>query len=407
MSLLCCTINGVEVNCEAGTSILEAARSAGISIPTLCYLEGINKLGGCRLCVVEIEGMPRPIPACVTPVKDGMRITTQSAALRDSRRQAMDRLCRQHRMDCEYCPDYTFCELHAAIRALGMDDRPYSEVYHERRADDSSRCLIRDSSKCIRCRRCVSTCKVLGIDAIGELFKSENSPGMRRILLAQTSCVGCGQCVKSCPTGALFVLDETDLLWRAQNNKKKIIMGIMPESATGIGRFFGEKTEKNELEKLAAVCKKTGAAEVFDLSGLAEAAVRELPSNTTEATFCPAHIFPDTIHTRPLEAIFDQMVRERFGASEEVFTVFVSGCTATKQSHVSNAVLTTTELFQWIQRACVSRFTTFDVWRKTIGVEVEKLAPQTETMRSCALKLLCPGGCRNGGGQFRTKGFQK
>ena len=123
MSSIRCQINGTEILCESSMTILEAARNAGIHIPSLCYLKDINKAAACRMCVVAVEGMPRLMPSCVTLVKEGMVIETETEEVKASRKESLDLICKHHRMDCEYCPNYTFCELHALLREEGIDDR--------------------------------------------------------------------------------------------------------------------------------------------------------------------------------------------------------------------------------------------------------------------------------------------
>ena len=144
-----CKINGQTVTFQDGATILETARQAGIDIPTLCYIKDLNRPAACRMCVVEIEGMAKLMPACVTKAQDGMVVQTESEKVIASRKKTLDLMCQNHRMDCEYCPNYTFCELHALLRRYGVDDRPYSQVYHERNADESSPCIVRDTSKCV------------------------------------------------------------------------------------------------------------------------------------------------------------------------------------------------------------------------------------------------------------------
>lgn len=429
MSTIRCNIDGREVSCEAGCTVLEAAKAVGIDIPTLCYFKDLNKLGACRVCVVEIEGMPRLMPSCMTQVKDGMVVHTESERVIEARRQTVDLLCKHHRMDCEYCPHYTFCELHAVIRKLGMDDRKYNEVYQERNADESSRSIVRDYSKCIRCRRCVSTCKAQGVEAIGALRRAEGTIIGTLVPMIQTNCIGCGQCVRNCPTGALFVKDDTDELWRAQNRKKKIVFGIAPETAANIGRFFGAKEDKDEFGRLTAICRKAGAHEVFDITGVRQAALNELADEIQRQTergearvtvsLCAAEKHREVIDEAVLfgrspESVFTEAAERffsRHGVSrDELFLVYVSPCTAAKREHDCDAVLTTTELFQWFQRACVSRFTTLDVWQKAQPEEPVKLFEGLESrVDEAKIEMLtaCPGGCKNGGGQFRAKAYQK
>lgn len=429
MNTIRCNIDGREISCEAGTTVLEAARGAGIDIPTLCYFKDLNKLGACRVCVVEIEGMPRLMPSCMTQVREGMVIHTESDRVLEARRQTVDLLCKHHRMDCEYCPHYTFCELHAVVRRLGIDDRKYSEVYQERNADETSRCIVRDYSKCIRCRRCVSACKAQGVEAIGALRRAEGTIIGTLVPMAETNCIGCGQCVRNCPTGALFVRDDTDALWRAQNQKKKIVFGIEPETAANIGRFFGAKAEANELGRLTAVCRKAGVYEVFDLTGLRQAALNELAGQVARmkangqdpviVSLCPAEKHreeqaEDVLFGRGAETVFAEAAAAHFRrlgiGREELFLVYISPCTAAKREHDCDAVLTTTELFAWFQRACVSRFTALDVWQKAQPERAVRLFENVDVrLDEADIRLLsaCPGGCRNGGGQFRAGAFQK
>ena len=458
MSTVSCKINGCEIICEAGMTILEAARAAEIGIPTLCYLKDVNKAGACRMCVVEITGMPRLMAACTTVITEGMEIFTESEKVIASRKTTLDLLCKRHRMDCEYCPDYMYCELHTLLRKYGLDERKYSQVYHLRNADESSASIVRDPSKCIRCRRCVSTCKNQGVEAIGVLNRAAGTVTGAVMPMADTTCIGCAQCVKNCPTGALSVRDETDLLWRAHNEKKKIILGIIPETALNIGMFFGKKEPENEMGRIVAVAKKIGVDAVYDLSGIgtmaaaaAGEAIRErqkVTDNAVLATACPGimHYFKDNsslVKIKTNEELFFQLITEEYeraGVSrEQLFIVFVSPCAAVKREHICDAVLTTTELFQWMLRACVSRFTLRQIWEKaepaaaqTLKVLEEKntvmdLKTSLESMLGQSVtkagnitegkKLLggskiylisaCPDGCINGGGQFRTQGYIK
>ena len=458
MSTVSCKINGREVICEAGTTILEAARAAGVDIPTLCYLKDVNKAGACRMCVVEIAGMPRLMAACTTAVTEGAEIFTESEKVVLSRKTTLDLLCKRHRMDCEYCPDYTYCELHALIRKYGLDERKYSQVYQKRNADETSASIVRDPSKCIRCRRCVATCKKQGVEAVSALNRAAATAVGAVIPMADTACIGCAQCVKNCPTGALSVRDETDLLLREHNEKKIIVFGVMPETAQNIGMFFGEKEPGNEMGRIAAIARKAGVDAVYDLSGIGALAAEEASQQIRKkqeksegavlAAACPGiwHYFEDDgnlVKIKSNEALFHQMVKEEYGhmgiSREQLFIVYVSPCAAVKREHVCDAVLTTTELYQWMLRICVSRFTLRQVWSTAKPRDAKilnGLAARKENtdLRSSLENLLgqtirkaegiaegkkllegsgvfiasaCPGGCMNGGGQFRTQGFLK
>ena len=438
-------IDGKTVTCENGKTILQAARSAGIYIPSLCEMQEIDHTpGACRMCVVEVEGVTRLLSSCTTIATDGMVVVTNSDTIAEARKKTLDLMCRRHRMDCEYCPYYTFCELHALVREQGLDDRIYSRVYHERKADESSLSIVRDNSKCILCRRCVTTCKRQGVNAIGALNRAENTKIGSVVSIDESVCVGCGQCVKNCPTGALFVKNDTDLIWKAFNNKKKIIFGIMPPAAENIGRFFGETDSCNNMGRIAAILKKMGVKEVYDLSGIALLGAQYAADKLKEGgviTTCPAvkKYRQDVIEAKGNDELFNRAVKEQHG--EEVFTVYVSPCTAVNSRHDCDVAITTAELYELILRACVSRFTAHKVWEETQPVNV-KLLPQidseekdvslqdkvkrilakngngktVETVFGCnpvfndnAVNFVfaCPEGCKNGGGQFRTKGFIK
>lgn len=438
-------IDGKAVTCKNGTTILQAARSAGIRIPSLCEMQEINHApGACRMCVVEVEGVTRLLPSCTTLATEGMVVRTNSDTITATRKKTLDLMCKHHRMDCEYCPDYTFCELHALVRVHGLDDRIYSRVYHERKADESSPCIVRDNSKCILCRRCVTTCKVQGVSAIGALNRAENTKIGSVVSIDESVCVGCGQCVKNCPTGALFVKNDTDLIWKAFNNKREIIFGIMPSVATNIGRFFGEVDSCNNMGKVAAILKKIGVKEVYDLSGIALLGAEyaaDMLKDSGVITTCPAVMKyrQDVKVAKGNDELFNRAAKEQHG--HEIFTVYVSPCTAVKSCHDCDVVITTTELYELILRACVSRFTAHKVWEETQPVKVTQL-PQinseeidmslqdkvkqifaktgnektVETVFGCnptvkdnaiSFVFACPEGCKNGGGQFRTKGFVK
>lgn len=446
-----CKINGRTVTCPEGTTILEAARQAGIDIPTLCYLRDLNHPAACRMCVVEIEGMPRLIPSCVTPVKDGMDIRTESEKAVASRKKTLDLMCRNHRMDCEYCPNYTFCELHALLRRYGVDDRPYSQVYHERNADESSPCIVRDPSKCVLCRRCVSACRKQGLSVPGPLHRAAGTRIGTIVPVGESDCMGCGQCVRNCPTGALFVRNDSDELLRAVNRKKHIVFGVTRQTAENIGRFFGEREPADHMGRLFALLKKAGAEAVFDvtdwedetLSAAAEAV--QAASGPVAITRCPAAARAlsremELVRIPSTEAVFDQKIRAEYAparglAQEDVFTVYVSPCTAAKRGHICDLALTTTELHAWLTRVCVSRFTLREVWNRTVSetlpakengpsyyeklqarcgkdvriVTADGLVQARELAENGEQRIAvwaCPGGCENGGGQFRAEAYK-
>lgn len=410
------------------------------------------------MCVVEIKGIPRLMAACTTVVAEGMDILTDSEKVTASRIKTLDLICKRHRMDCEYCPDYMYCELHNLIRKYGLDDRIYSQVYHQRTADETSACIVRDASKCILCRRCISTCKLQGVEAISALNRAASTVMGAIIPMAETNCIGCGQCVKNCPTGALFIKDETDLLWKAHNEKKTIVFGIMPETARNIGKFFGDEEPVNEIERIVAITKKIDIDAVYDLSGIETLGVRTVSEEinkkqhlTGEAVFvsaCPGAIQyyrenDNLVKFKTNEELFYQMVVREYEnkkiEKKQLFVVFISPCVANKKKHACDAVLTTTELFQWMLRACISKFTLHQIWNNTkpekaqVPKDLEELKGQMNLKtileglinqpvvmleglphgdkilekHSVYMVSCCIGGCVKGGGQFRTQDFIK
>lgn len=436
-------LNGRPTPFEQGQTILEAARAAGVDIPTLCYIKDRNDPAACRICVVEIEGMARLMPACRTKAAEGMKVQTESERVIASRKTTLDLICRHHRMDCEYCPNYTYCELHALLRRYGMDDRIYSRVYHERRADESSACIVRDSSKCVLCRRCMAACEAVGVMNLGALGRGEQTKIEGALPLAESTCIGCGQCVKNCPTGALFVKNEQNALWQAINDKKALHFAVSEESAADIGRFFGEDGG-DDMGKVTAFLRKIGAAGVYAVGGLALEGAEETAEKIAQKhqdgsvmlSLCPAAIRffvgrDDLVAAKHPEAIFDEKIKAQ---NKNAFTVYISGCTALKQAHRCDTALTTAELFEFFRRACVSRFTLMDVWKKLVPETPDDLnAPPFGDYRTQVCRILeekygltlkavgyddlkaaaaaqgydliesmaCSGGCINGGGQFR------
>ncbi|HQC55262.1 MAG TPA: NADH-dependent [FeFe] hydrogenase, group A6 [Clostridia bacterium] len=272
-------INGIDVQVEAGTTILEAARKVGIRIPTLCYLKDINAIGACRVCVVEVKGARSLVASCVYPVSEGMEVTTNSPRVLNSRKKTVELLLSDHDKKCLSCVRSGNCELQTLANEFGCDDVKFKGEVNNFELDESTPYLVRDNNKCILCRRCVAACKqyqsvaVIGANARG--FKTNIGSEFSKPLM-EIACVGCGQCINVCPTGALRERDEIDEVFAAINDPSKVvIVGTAPSVRVGLGEEFGNPIGTNVEGKMVAALKKLGFDWVFDVNVTADLTILE------------------------------------------------------------------------------------------------------------------------------------
>jgi NADH dehydrogenase/NADH:ubiquinone oxidoreductase subunit G len=202
------TIDGCKLETDDNITVLEAAKQAGIEIPTLCYLKGINKIGACRICLVEIEGARGLQASCSYPVFDGMVVRTNTKEVREARRSTLELILSNHKKNCLSCSRNTDCELQALAQKMNVGDVVYEGEEKKDTIDNYSKSIVRDNSKCILCRKCVATCKevqsVGAIDVAYRGIKSKVTPAFDKSL-ADSNCINCGQCVAVCPVGALTI----------------------------------------------------------------------------------------------------------------------------------------------------------------------------------------------------------
>ena len=279
MAKVTLTIDGRKVEVEAGTTVLEAARQAGINIPTLCYLEGLNAIGACRVCVVEVKGAKTLQTSCVLPVAEGMEVKTNSPAVRASRRLTVELLLSDHPYECLTCIRNQNCELQALAESLGIRRVRFEGEKHTAAIDESSPSIVRNNNKCVLCRRCVAVCdKIQSVKAIGPQergFDTSIAPPFE-LPLGDSLCVNCGQCTLVCPTGALHEHDDTELVWAAlADPKKHVVVQTAPATRVTIGEMFGMPPGSVVTGKMVAALRRLGFDRVFDTDFTADLTILE------------------------------------------------------------------------------------------------------------------------------------
>lgn len=272
------TIDGNVCEVPANMTILEAAASVGIKIPTLCYLKDLNEVGGCRVCVVEVEGAEHLVAACNNTVLDGMVVHTNTPKVRAARMTNVEFLLSQHDSSCTSCVRSGNCTLQTVANDLGIYRLPYKK-HVEHNSWDRTFPLIRDNEKCIRCLRCIQVCeKVQGL-GVWDLTNraSHASVDVRgRKPITEVDCAACGQCITHCPVGALRERDDTERVFDAMADPNKVVMfQIAPAVRTSWGEELGLSREEATVERLCSLLHAMGASYVFDTDFSADLTIME------------------------------------------------------------------------------------------------------------------------------------
>ena len=273
-------INGMPFSVPKDSTILEAARYAGIQIPTLCYLKEINAIGACRICVVEVKGARSLVAACVYPVAEGMEIITNSKKVQQARKITLELILSTHKKECLSCVRSGNCELQKLCHDFKVDDEHrYDGNNPEWPKDDSAVHMVRDDNKCILCRRCVAACaKWQGIGVIGPNERGFNTHIACAFEqnLDEVACVSCGQCIVVCPTGAIYEKDQTDEVWAALNDPSKhVVVQTAPSIRATLGEAFGMPVGTNVTGKMVAALRRIGFEKVFDTDLAADMTIVE------------------------------------------------------------------------------------------------------------------------------------
>ena len=279
MDMVKVKVNGIEVEVPKNATVLDAAKVAGINIPTLCYLKDINEIGACRLCLVEVVGARGLVTSCVYPVADGMEIFTNTEKVKAARKMNLELVLSAHNKKCLSCVRSTTCELQKLANEYGVDENYLKSDDCECEIDDSSVSIIRDNSKCILCRRCVAACtKMQEIGVIGMANRGYDTEivSPNGLKLAETSCINCGQCIVACPTGALYERDDTDAVFAAINDPTKhVAICTAPSIRATIGECFGYEPGTDVEGQMVAALKRVGFDGVYDMNFTADLTIME------------------------------------------------------------------------------------------------------------------------------------
>lgn len=359
------TINEIPITVDEGTTILDAAKSLDISIPTLCYFDlkefNIeNRVGGCRLCVVDVEGRGNLAPSCSTPVTEGMKVTTNNPRVLYARRTVLQLLLSDHPQDCLVCTKSGTCELQKLASDFGVRQIRFKGEMSDYPIDNASKAIHREPNKCVLCRRCETACNVM--QTVGTLSNTERGfkcvvDTAGHIPLTESSCTFCGQCVAVCPTGALTSINFNAAILKALYDPTKIVVAqTAPAVRVAIGELFGLEPGSVSTGKLVSALKKLHFDQVFDTNFAADLTIMEEAHELVErlknggplpllTSCCPGwvnfleHQFPELIYipssAKSPQQMMGAVIKHYWGQKmgkrpEDIVVVSIMPCLAKK-----------------------------------------------------------------------------
>jgi len=272
-------INGVPLQVEEGTSILDAAKKINIKIPTLCYNPDLHPWAACGICIVRMEGSPKMVRACCTPVSEGMAIVTHDPEIIKVRRTVVELILSNHPNDCLQYPRNGNCELQRLAAEFGIRQVPYQSIVKDLPIDDSNPAIVLNPEKCVRCGRCVKVCQdmqnVWAIEFLGRGINGRIASAAD-VPLGDSPCIKCGQCAAHCPVGAIYERDDTTKVWAAlQNPNVHPVVQIAPAVRVALGEEFGLEPGTIITKKIYAALRRLGFKTVFDTNFSADLTIME------------------------------------------------------------------------------------------------------------------------------------
>ncbi len=360
-------INGMPVQVEAGTTVLNAAKKVNIKIPTLCYNPDLPPWAACGLCIVRIEGSPKMVRACTTPVAEGMSFVTHDREIIKVRRTILELILSNHMSDCLQCPRNGSCELQTLAAEFGIREVPFQNIAKMLPIDSSNPAIILNPEKCIRCGRCVKVCQdvqnVWAIEFLGRGNQGRIAPAAD-VPLGDSPCIKCGQCAAHCPVGAIYEHDHTGDVWAAlQSPDHHPVVQIAPAVRVALGEEFGLEPGTVITKKIYAALRRLGFKTVFDTNFSADLTIMEESTELVQrltkgageipliTTCCPAWVdymekyysdmIPNFSTAKSPQQMMGAMIKTYWAQQAKldpatIFSVSVMPCTAKKWETARN-----------------------------------------------------------------------